>query len=250
MDISIKSFMENKLRGIDHYNNKFKNKKKVKRNFFREYVGNTMSSSSSRPGSEKISNTYPDKLYNKEVSHHQIVDHTIYNGDRLYRDTCIQSIVSYNSSKVKTEKILADKCCNVALKVDIAIDGSKISLGNKQSLLDHTGVKIYFGSDYVADYNINFDDKRTITYQEFLNVMDKIIKIIEHNKNSDILIACDAGVNRSPAVVIGYMIYTGMRYYDALNVIEESKIKTNPNWNNLTNFTIRHILRLYDNNMK
>lgn len=243
---------ENKIRRIHHYNHIFKKRTKINRNSYKEHVGNTCCSSSMRPGNSKISNKYPDKIYKKEVAVYQIVGHKIHSGNKLYRNSCIQSAITFkNEMQHSNAKICGrgkQKTNNyVPLKANFIIAGTKIALGNKYSLFDHTGLKIYFGVDYIADYNINYNDDKHISYQQFVNIMENIFNIIENNKDQDILIACEAGVNRSVSVIIGYMIRNKIDYYLALNTIEDEKNKINPNWNNLTNLSMRHLLRLYNN---
>lgn len=94
-------------------------------------------------------------------------------------------------------------------------------------------------------YRISFKDSRVISHRSFEHILERALNfidsVIDTNK-SNILIACDSGVNRSVSVVIGYaMKRCGITFNDALGVIEKSK--NDDQWFNLTNLRLMRLLK-------
>jgi hypothetical protein len=95
----------------------------------------------------------------------------------------------------------------------------------------------------ISRTHIEFPDSLHISYEKFKNILFRAInKINSIPKNKNILLICNAGINRSVSIAIGYaMICEKMTFEDALLSIE--KDKSNDQWYNLTNLRLMRLLR-------
>ena len=95
----------------------------------------------------------------------------------------------------------------------------------------------------ISHTHIEFPDSLHISYDKFKNILFSAInKINSIPKNENILLICNAGINRSVSIAIGYaMICKHMSFKDALTCVEIDK--SNDQWYNLTNLRLMRILR-------
>lgn len=90
-------FCSMKSRGIRKYKNLQKNKGKNQVNQHIYTLGNCLGSTGTRPGSRFKTRRLFDKLLYRETCFHMAIDHHV-NVVELYRDICIQTIVSYDTT--------------------------------------------------------------------------------------------------------------------------------------------------------
>ena len=154
-----------------------------------------------------------------------------YNSNPLC-DKCLEvqkQLVFYFS---KNKKIFNPEC------VEIIKD--KIYLGNYDfalnlNLLNEKNISciLVCGSELECKFQNNFKylkiDLNDYTEDSIIPYIDKCIQFINENKNKRIFIHCNAGISRSPSIIIAYLIKSlNYSFKDAFNLVK-SKRNIKPN---------------------
>jgi protein-tyrosine phosphatase len=88
-----------------------------------------------------------------------------------------------------------------------------------------------------------YHNTKYLDYDTFLKLVtasnDLLSKVIS---DGNILLVCNAGVNRSVSIAVGFAVSRGQSSAKALHYIDMEKYKTDKTWNNLTNFRIRQLV--------
>lgn len=254
-----------KLQGDTHYDNRFKNRTSIRRKYRYKHLGNCISPAHSRPSGGICTGRLAQKMINRDIElHHEIDTHML--ECESIRKTTICTIVPYkeipklnqqisypDNPKIVTiiKKKQEPKICHLD-KIH-----HRLYLGNAHCLENEDFLsrrRIYHIIDFsdegytlpkrFSHHKINFRDSLNIGYQEFKYILNQVIKIIDNVVDPDvnILIVCNAGINRSVSICIGYaIIVRSIRWNEALKIIEESK--KDDSWYNLTNLRLLRLLR-------
>ncbi len=104
--------------------------------------------------------------------------------------------------------------------------------------------ELKFGKKYVV-YGFKFRNWKTISFETFCNIIDKISDIIDDKINHrGVLIVCDHGINYSVAATVGFAITRhGWTYEDVVEYIDKRKLAKYDKWNNLTLNRLKNYLR-------
>ncbi len=193
--------------------------------------------------------------------------HPNHNQSVLKKEKNLALIKKYNFHTKKINDISKDRI----VKLDVL--GDNIFLGDSAIIKNIHLLKEYeitliinFGElDRNCDYNINFPDSKSIGYHKFNDILEQTQDIILSNPEKNVLLICDRGVNRSVSIAMGLMIKglkqpqtsisdqiiydddifpTQMNFNQAFDYMENLKIKVCAEWNNLTNFHLRNLLRV------
>lgn len=267
--------VEGKLddRGETNYENIFKNRTSGKNNKYRRDFGNSLSDTGSRPsGGVTCTARLAEKMVNRDIQQYHAVDtHQIETKSGLYRKTTVQTIVPYEPKikinqqrhKIGPETNICKPMKKTLYPPMICYLGEidpRLWLGNAQCLkyvttLQNRRIKhvIDFSDEdcdahtltphRVQHHQIKFHDSLNISHKEFKQILQKTIDIMDQiSFDENILIVCNAGINRSVAVVIGYAILKkSMSFENALDIVENSK--KDDKWYNLTNLRLLRLLR-------
>lgn len=101
---------------------------------------------------------------------------------------------------------------------------------------------------------ISMKEDKSLTYEEFSRKVDIVCNIIceAEQDGKSVLIHCIAGSNRSVGAVIAYAIsHKKMELATAINYFDNKKKNSGfPNWDNLSNLHIYHLLQQYEHQQK
>ena len=255
-----------KLQGDTHYDHKFKNRSSVVRNPRYKYLGNCVSPAASRPSGHVLcKGRLAQKMVNRDISLFGEIDTHMLNCEPIRKST-INTIVPYKDTpKLNNQISYPDnpKIIDIVKKkhqhkiCHLDKIHYRLYLGNVYCLEDETiltgrGIRhiIDFSDEnyslpkFFKHHKIHFRDSLNIGNQEFRHVLNQVIEIISDivDPAVNILIVCNAGINRSVSICIGYAILIrNIKYADALTIIEDTK--NDDNWYNLTNLRLIKILR-------
>lgn len=255
-------------RGESNYENTFKNRTAGTNNKHRVHLGNCLTNTGSRPsGHVPCTSRLAEKMVNRDIQQHHAVDtHQIETKSGLYRKTTIQTIVPHEPKVKMNQQNHAEKISERVQEIvekkqvqEICYLGEidpRIWLGNVYCLNDPPTLQnkrikhvIDFADEEVTipqriqHHRIKFHDSLSITNATFKQILQQTISIIDNiAPEENILIVCNAGINRSVAVIIGYAILKrSMSFKRALEIVENSK--KDDQWYNLTNLRLLRLLR-------
>lgn len=105
-----------------------------------------------------------------------------------------------------------------------------------ESLFHHTSIDMQ---------HFALKDSLAISFREFRDAAEQLTRLIHSaSANGKVLVVCNGGVNRAPAMAIAYaMLQHDWTFQRALDYVEERKTKHDATWSNLTNPRFRHCLR-------
>jgi len=257
----------------DRYNMKFlKRTHGHKRNdrYGRYLIGNSTSSSHSRPSGSVICRTRLDeKIINIDTEQHHTVDNHTLETPYIYRKTSIQTIVSYESNQGQSQQKMNMQLTSKPVPSHKHIDCAKMTplpeindnlfIGNYLSTMDDNQLKnrkisviinvsgtplLYSSNKQMKIYSLDYKDTRQLSYRELKHILDRVIEIMDLNENKKILIVCNKGVNRSVSLAIGYAILKkNMTFDQAYEYIDTQKNKRYEHFHSLTNPKIKNLLK-------
>ena len=169
----------------------------------------------------------------------------------------MQCILCDEKDGIKTynENPLCDKCLNIQKKLVSDFSKNKkffnyecdeiikdwIYLGNydfalNKELLKRKNIEciLVCGSELECKYPDEFIylkiDINDYVEDSILPYIDKCIKFIDENKNKRIFVHCNAGVSRSPSIIIAYLMKTfNYSFKEAFDFVKNKRNIINPN---------------------
>lgn len=257
-----KALGENNYKSIKINRSKGKEKRSWK-----SKLGNTISHKASRPRAHtgKASNRVFDKTYHNAIEKYNVTD--------VVPAQLIFSLKSVNSVIISTVTDLNDKrnpqneekiqhkvfFKDVSRIVCLSNIHNGLYIGNLRAseyydnlqnyriktIINCSDQKINLGGINVID--IDYDDTLNISHKLFRNIIDKAVGMLDMElSKGNVLVLCNKGVNRSPSIAIAYAVLKTNNFAsanDAIEYVDQKKMATDKNWNNLTNNRIRGLLR-------
>lgn len=243
-----------------NYQAKFKNRGKIGfASYPKLHLGNSMSMARSRPSAHTgCSTRIANKKTNTGDADNLIVD-TAVDKEIFPRKSVLEKAVPYGGH-IKTNTQIPSKSVSKKKKQEpmyVHLNEIKFNLylGNEKSIEDLefisrmrciinlSGSKLSVHK-YATVHDIQMRDCRTMKTKEFLDVFQKVERIISTYGYLNTLIICQKGVNRSVSMVIMYaMKHKGMKYVDVLTYIQEKKDKKYKYWECVNNIKFTHILQ-------
>jgi len=259
------SIITDQIKEDKQYEHKFKNRGKISKHPKHYLAGNSSSPSLMRPTSYIKSNRIFDIGPNKQISKNIIID-SFYKptSKSVQRKSILPNALSLNKPNTNKQQfsICKQKVADKPRMISLFNICDRLYLGNicavndlhnlqtkkinniinlSDTLLSHT-ITNNVGYKFTC-HNITFKDNHTFTYRYFMLIINEVINII-NNSVGNILIVCNKGVNRSPSIAIAYaIIEKKMSYNDACEYIDNQKYKLDPQWNNLTNYHFKNMLK-------
>lgn len=95
-------------------------------------------------------------------------------------------------------------------------------------------------------FNAEFSNSHTISYDDFVTLVTNAESIIEQ-RQGNIAIICENGVNKAPAVAIGVWLLKKIgTFKEANDSIDTKKLASYKSWDNLTVVRLRNFLRAFE----
>ena len=253
--------------GEKNYNNSFIKRTSSMKNKFKTHCGNIRSITASRNKSNKsvIANRISDYNMNHLIKKYHVIDNIItkkpYGSYRKnYLDTIItnRSYNKINQQKInfidlwKTdtdtdsdEKIINLPEIHPNLYIGNLSSCNNITIGKNRIGIIINLNDVMKNSNYKI-YNILYKYTKNLNIKIFRSVIASAFKIMdnEFHNNTNVLIICNKGVNRSVSIAVAYAILRkGFKFNTAISYIDEIKLNKYPTWNSLTNTRIRNLLK-------
>ena len=155
----------------------------------------------------------------------------LYNGNPLC-DKCLEIQKNLVNDFSKNKKVFNPECDEIIK--------NKLYLGNYDFALNYDLLKqnnvsciLVCGSELECKFENEFKylkiDLNDYTEDSIIPYIDKCIQFINENKNKRIFIHCNAGISRSPSIIIAYLIKSlNYSFKDAFNLVK-SKRNIKPN---------------------
>ena len=156
----------------------------------------------------------------------------MYNGNPLC-DNCLNLQKKLVTEFSKNKKKFNPECDEI-IKDWLYLGNSDFSLNNELLKSKNICCILVCGSEleckYPKEYNYLKIDLNDYIEDSIIPYIDKCIQFINENKNKKIFVHCNAGVSRSPSIVIAYLIKSlNYTFNEAYNFVKKKRNIIKPN---------------------
>ena len=160
------------------------------------------------------------------------------NGIKMYNqnplcDNCLNIQQKLVTEFSKNKKNFIPECDEI-IKDRIYLGNADFSLNNELLKSKNISCIIVCGSEleckYPKEYKYLKIDLNDYIEDSIIPHIDKCIQFINENKNKKIFVHCNAGVSRSPSIIIAYLIKSlNYNFNEAYNLVKKKRNIIKPN---------------------